>query len=189
MLIKPALCGLALVCLVRMAAYAQSSSNERPANTPASGDLPDKVINLPSRLLSKLQSRTQQLDQQLTQQTTSYLQKIQKREARMRKKLSAIDSAGAEQLFQHSDQQYAALVQQLKTDTGNPGTHLGGSYLPNVDSMRVGLDFLNKNSSLVNGAGNANRVGNTVSQFRTLQAKMIDADQVKAYLQLMGFVG
>ncbi|HEY4288049.1 MAG TPA: hypothetical protein VGN00_13180 [Puia sp.] len=89
MFIKPALCGLALLCLFGMASYAQSTDS-------ASG----KASDFPSRLLGKLQSWTAKLNQQLTQQTTDYLQKMQRREEKMRKKLSGVDSnAGDVRVF------------------------------------------------------------------------------------------
>jgi hypothetical protein len=169
MFIKPALCGLALICLVRTASYAQSTDS-----------VADKITGFPSRLLEKLQSRTAKLDRQLTQQTEKQLRLFQRREEKMRKKLYAVDSTAAKRLFANSDQQYAALALKMRTDTAHGNIPLSGTYMPYVDSVQGTFGFLQKNPQLVNG--NAKLQG-ALSQFQTLQVKMQDADQVKTYVQ------
>jgi len=66
------------------------------------------------------------LDQQLTKQTQKYLQKMAKREQRLQRKLSAVDSNAAKTLFSGSAERYAALEQRLKADTGSRVTGLAG---------------------------------------------------------------
>ena len=152
MFLKSALCGLALLCLAGTASYAQSVDSAT-----------NKALNFPSRLLAKLQCRTARLNQQLTQQTTNYLLKMQKREERMRKKLSAVDSNAAKQMFAGSAQQYDALAQKIKTDTGTRSQTLSGTYMPYLDSLQGTMKFL--------GAP---------GQVQALQAKMQDASQVQS---------
>ena len=155
MFFRSVICGLLALCLAQMETRAQSVDSTA-----------DKVLRFPSRLLGKLQSRTARLDQQLTQQTTNYLQKMQRREEKMRKKLFVVDSNAAKQLFAGSAQQYAALAQKISTDTGSPHQALNGTYLPYLDSLQGAMKFL--------GAP---------GQFQALQAKMADADQAKAFIQ------
>jgi hypothetical protein len=116
MLSRSALCGLASLCLVCTISSAQQVDS-----------VTGKALNFPSRFLAKLQSRTANLNQQLTLQSTSYLQKMQKREERMRKKLSAVDSNAAKQLFANSQQQYTAMAQKISTDTGMPNMPMTGT--------------------------------------------------------------
>ncbi len=75
----------------------------------------------------------------------------------------------------------AALAQKLKTDTGSRTQSISGEYQPYTDSLRGALNFLQKNQSL-SGPQTA-QVQNALSQLQALQAKMQDADQVKAYIQ------
>jgi hypothetical protein len=150
-----------MLCLVRTASYAQDGSRTQPMDSIA-----DKAAGFPSRLLGKLQARTNKLNSQLTQQTTTWLQKMQRREDKLRRMLSAIDSACAKKLFDGSQQQYAALAQKIQTDTGNSATGLKGTYLPYVDSLQGAMKFL--------GAG---------SQAQALQAKMADAGEAQAFVQ------
>src|SRR5258708_15207539 len=182
MLSKMALIGMAMFWLLRTGPYAQSVDT-----------VTGKALSFPARLLGKLQSRTAGLDQQLTQQTEKYLQKMQRREDRLRKKLAAVDSNAAKQLFAGSAQRYAALAQKIRTDTGTRNIPLSGTYMPYADSLQGALGFLQKNPGLLSGAGGANAAGVTsaasaklqsaASQFQALQAKMADADQARAFIQ------
>jgi hypothetical protein len=169
-----ALCLGGLLCLARTAAYAQ------PAD-PVTG----KVLHLPSRLLDGIQRRTMSIDQQLTKQTERYLAKMAKREERLKKRLYRVDSSGAKALFAGSAQRYAALLQKMKTDTGSAHLPVSGQYQPYVDSLQGMLDFFKQHPQLLNTGQVSGLPGlqSSLSQLQQLQAKMKDADQVKAYIQ------
>ncbi len=122
---KTALCLVALLCLARMVSYAQVADS-----------VTEKVIGFPSRLLGRIQGKTAHLDQQLTQSTEKYLQKMARREQRMKEKLSKSDSSAAKKLFAGSEQQYAALLQKMRTDTGKLHLLVSGQYQPYVDWIR-----------------------------------------------------
>src|SRR6201999_3767994 len=62
------------------------------------------------------------------------------------------------------------------------GRGIGGSYLPYADSLHGSLAFLQKNPQLLN-AGSSAQLQGAASQFQTLQAKMQDADQARAFMQ------
>jgi len=126
--------------------------------------LAGKAIGFPAKLLGKLQARTKRLNSDLTQQSTRWLEKMQRREARLQKRLSTTDSAGAQKLFGNSRQQYAALIQRLKTDTAATG--LKGTYMPYMDSLQGVMKYLK-----------------SPGQVQALQAKMADADIAQAFVQ------
>ena len=178
MLKSPALCGLAFLCLALSTAHGQSVDS-----------LAGKVTAFPAKLLSRIQARTANLNQQLTQQTQNYLQKAAKREAAMRQKLMASDSNAAKTLFAGSDARYAALSQQIKTDTGAAGRSSSGTYKPYLDSLQGSVAFLKQNPQLLSASGAApstqmmTQLQGTSTQLQTLQAKMADADIAKSYIQ------
>ena len=106
---------------------------------------PDKgqgAIDLPSRFLDRLQGRTASLNDQLTRQTEKYLQKMARREERLRKKMLKADPAGAKALFPDSTSQYAALSKRISTDTGNGTIHIAGEYQAYTDSLQGMLKYL-----------------------------------------------
>jgi hypothetical protein len=166
-----AICLGALLCLALTVTHAQSVDS-----------VTGKVIHFPSKLLSRLHSKSAQLDQQLTQQSEKTLQRMQRREDRLRQKLSRVDSNAARDLFAHSATQYAALEQKIRTDTGSANRGASGSYLPYADSLHGSLAFLQKNPQLLN-SGSSAKVQGAASQFQSLQAKMQDADEVKSFIQ------
>jgi hypothetical protein len=166
--------GTALLCLVLTVSHAQSVDS-----------VTSKVFSFPSRLLGKLQKKTADLNTQLTQQTSSYLQKMARREAKMQQKLSSVDSNAAKNLFSGSAQRYAALQQQLKTDSGHQGQSYSGVYPAYLDSMQGSMGFLKQNPQLLNNSGTAQltQLQGASSQLQTLQAKMGVAGEAQAYMQ------
>jgi hypothetical protein len=144
----------------------------------------DKVISFPSKFFSRIQGKTADLDKQLTAQTEKYLAKMARREERLKKKLYKIDSTAAKNLFANSAQQYAALGQKLKTDTGSRTQSFSGEYQPYTDSLRGTLGFLQQNPSASSLSPKMQgELQSSASQLQALQAKMQDADQIKAYIQ------
>ena len=100
-----ALCGAAFLCLVLSTTYAQVVDSTA-----------GKLLNYHTRFFGKLQAKLTGLNNQLASQSQQYLEKMARREAKLQQKLTASDSIGAKQLFAGSAQQYAALIQKLKTD-------------------------------------------------------------------------
>ena len=161
----PAFVGAALLCFaLNTSSFAQTSDS-----------VTGKILNFPSRLLSRIQSKTAALNARLTRQTESYLEKMQRREARLQQKLYGVDSGAAQRLFAGSAEKYAALERQITTDSG--GKAYSGMYLPYLDSLQGSMAFLKQNPQLVPGAGGAE------GQIQTYESKMMDANEVKAYIQ------
>ena len=160
----------AMLCLACGVVRAQSFSDSAV----------DKALRFPSNWLDRVLGKTSSLDQQLTKRSSAYLEKLVRREQRMRKRLARVDSVGARQLFGGSEQQYAALLKKMQLDTGGKRLAVSGEYQPYVDSLQGMLGFLRRNPSL--GIGSA-QVQRSLSQLQQLQAKMKDADQVKALVE------
>src|ERR1700744_3369865 len=138
MLYKPVFCLMAWLCLALTAAHAQSADS-----------LTGKLTNFPTRLFGKIQAQSDSLNQQVSSQTQQYLARMARREARLQKKLSTVDSAGAKQLFAGSQQQYAALASRMRTDTGSAKSTFSGQYQPYTDTMRGAMSFLQQHPQLL----------------------------------------
>jgi len=136
---------------------------------------PDKaaaVTNFPSRFFSKIENRIAGLDDQLTHQTKKYVERMRRREQRMYEKLCRKDSAAAKALFAGPINRYDALEKQLANDTGGAKLHISGEYQAYTDSLQGMLKFI--------GTGQA---AGALTQLKTLEAKMQDADQIKAFVR------
>jgi hypothetical protein len=174
----PALVGAAFLCLSLTHLRAQSADS-----------ITGKIVNFPSRLFGHIQSRTSNLDQQLTQQTEKMLKKMAQKEAQMERKLAGVDSLGAKQLFTHSQQEYASLLQRLKTDTNARHHQPTGQYQPYVDSLQGSLSFLKLNPQLLS-ANSANLPANLQTQLQgagaglqSVQARLQVATEAKIFVQ------
>ena len=166
-----ALCGAGLLCLAVSTSYAQTADSTA-----------GKLLNYPTRFLGKLQSKLTGLNGQLANQSQQYLQKMARREARLQQKLMSSDSAGAKQLFAGSAQQYAALIQKFKTDTGSSHQQLSGQYQPYADSLQGELAFLKKNPQLLSSTPPTALQG-SISQLQAMQAKLQVTTEANVFIQ------
>jgi len=141
-----------------------------------------KLLNYPTRFLGRLQSKLSGLNSQLANQSQQYLGKMARREAKLQQKLMASDSAGAKQLFAGSAQQYAALIQKLKTDTGSPHQQLSGRYQPYADSLQGELAFLKKNPQLLSRTPPPELNG-SISQLQAMQARLQVTTEANVFIQ------
>jgi hypothetical protein len=167
-----ALCGLAFLCLLGVAANGQSVDS-----------LTDKVVQFPTKLLGRIQSRAQRISDQITQRTQDYVQKMARREERLRQKLATRDSAGASQLFAGSAARYDELSNRIQSEQGAPNQPLRGNYLPYLDSALGSVAFLKQNPQLAGGNAALTHLQGAESQLQALQGKLGDAEMVGSYIQ------
>jgi len=140
-----------------------------------SQDQPDKgaaITSFPSRFFTRMEHKIAGVDDQLTRQTKKYVERMRRREQCIYNKLYTKDPAGAKALFAGTIQQYDVLEKQLAGDTGGAKLHISGEYQPYTDSLQGMLQFL--------GSGQG---GRALTQLKTLEAKMQDADQLKAFVR------
>jgi uncharacterized membrane-anchored protein YhcB (DUF1043 family) len=183
---KPAFCLAALLCLALTATHAQTTDT-----------LGGKAANFSSRLFGRIQSQSADINQRLTTQTQKLLVRMARREQRLQQKIAGVDSAGAQRLFAGLQQQYADLAARVRTDTGSNKATFSGQYQPYADTMRGAMSFLQQHPQLLAAGSGVSATGGlpavspavltklqgATSQLQSLQAKLQDADQVKAFVQ------
>ena len=173
MVYKPAFCLAALLCLAVTISHAQSADS-----------VSDKLANFSSRLFGKIQSQSASLNQQLAQQTQKYLARMARKEQRLQQKLATVDSGGAQRLFTGSQQQYAALAQKLRQDSGHRNQSISGAYQPHTDTLQGAMAFFQQHPQLLTtGSSAVAKLQGAASQFQALQAKLQDADAIKSYIR------
>ncbi|HLX92456.1 MAG TPA: hypothetical protein VKR32_12285, partial [Puia sp.] len=162
---------IALACL-----YASNAASGQDSASAAS-----RVLDFPSKFFKKVNGETTGLDKQLEKQTLKYVQRLQKKEERLKKKLLKQDSARAAALFAGDPQrQYDYFMQKLKSDSAKVFNSMGPEYLPYADSLQGALGFLGKNPQLLNSSKVFPAdVQRSLEQLQQLQAKLQDADQLK----------
>ena len=173
---KPALCLAAVLCIAVANSYAQSA------------DTLSGKVTIPAKTLSRIQSQSSNLSQQISRQSLKYLNRMAGREQELQRRLAAKDSNATRALFGTSQAQYGALAARLKNDTIGRPVPLSGQYFPYADTLQGAMGFLKQNPQLLTKAGNISsqmesRLQGASGQFQLLQAKMQDADIIKAYVQ------
>jgi len=150
-------------------------------------DPPDKamaVIDLPSRFFHGIQSKTADLDEQLSRQTERYLQRMARKEAKLRQRLYRLDSAKAAGLYAgNPEQQYALLIAKLRTDTARSVHSMGPEYLPYADSLQGSLAFISKNPQMLPRGVDAGQASAALAQLQHMEAKLQDADEIKQFVR------
>jgi len=154
---------IAMLCLTLLRVYSFGQS---------AGATDDQLQGLPGKWLNGLSRKIAGVEKDLTSQTEKYLEHMRRQEQRMYKKLYKKDSAAAKALFAGSMDQYSALGQRLANDTGNGDLHLSGEYQAYTDSLQGMLKFMKDP-----------RAAGALTQLTSLEAKMQDADQVKAFVR------
>jgi hypothetical protein len=145
----------------------------------------DKIINFPDRFFSRINSKTTSLENSLTKQTEKYMQRLAKKEVRLKRKLSKIDSVAAKNCFADDPAKaYKSLTQKLKSDAGANIQGFQGQYMPYIDSLKGSLTFLKNNPQLLAGSKILPvDVQRSLTQLQQLQGKMQRADEIKEFIQ------
>jgi hypothetical protein len=132
--------------------------------------------------LRKVQSKVAGLNRQLSAESVSYLQKMADREMQMERQLATVNPQAAKQLFAGTAQQYRALQQQLRTDSGRQGQGFTGAYPAYLDSLKGLMGFLGQHPENLSQRA-APKIQAVSDELQALQAKMNDADIAKAFVQ------
>jgi len=160
-----------------------------PVNCQTTSDGPAaasiEARGLSDKLLDRIDKRTASVDQQLDRQTDAYLSRLARWEAKIKRRLTAVDSAQAARLFSNDPNQvYATLAKGVTNVTSKPVTSMGPEYLPYADSLQGILGFLNKYPSLLGSNPTLqNKIAGSLAQWQQLQAKLQSADQIKQFVQ------
>jgi hypothetical protein len=143
----------------------------------------DKIANFPTRFFDKVNNKTAGLEARLERQTIKYLQRLSKKEQKLKRKLARRDSAAAANLFGNSEQQYTQLIQQVSEPTASPGRPTG-QYLPYMDSLSTSLNFLKQNNEVINGTKKVkDKIAGSLGQLKELQSKLQQSEQIKAFIR------
>jgi len=104
------------------------------------GQNPVTDITINPRLISSLALKYKRLNNRIAGNSARSLQRLEQQENKLRKRLAAIDSNRARQLFGQSTQLYKGLQDKLQTATGK--VQKLNQYLPGLDSLTTATKFL-----------------------------------------------
>ena len=132
----------------------------------------DKLISLPDKFFGVLDKKTSSIEEKLAKQTDKYLDRLQRQEHKLKKKLWKKDSILAGQMFDGIDEKYS----QLKASTGKVNKY-AATYTGHLDSLTTALSFL-KNQNLTSNP----ELQKALDQYKALQLKFNATNQINEFI-------
>ena len=188
--------------------YCQSSelgSPALPGATKASQLLPglltdnSTLTSFPSTLLTKLDYKAAAVNDRLEKQTLRYLDRLSRKEAKLKRKLYKIDSLKTKALFPDAANQYAQLAGKVKNAPSTLTNKLTSSvYIPSLDSISTGLKFLKiagdntrqrlgsmvgSSHSLATSSDLSGKLQGSLQQINQLQNRLQSAEEIKSFIR------
>jgi hypothetical protein len=130
-----------------------------------------------TKYLESVASKAGSLEDKLDRKTEKMLARLQKQEAKMKKKLMKIDSSAAANVFGNADAKYKELQARLN------GT-LKGPYVPKLDSLATSINFLQNNPQLLKQAKEAKqKLDDALAKVKGLKDQLNKAEELKKFLK------
>ena len=132
---------------------------------------------LPAKYLDKVSSQSNSVEQKLDKKSKKALAQLQKQEARMRKKLTKIDSAAATNIFANANEKYKELEQRLKNASFK-------QYIPGLDTLSTSLKFLQQNPGLLSQTEEIKeKLADAMNKVKGLESQLQKAEDLKQFLK------
>jgi len=132
--------------------------------------------------ISKIEKNINSINDKIEKKTIKTLEKLQKQERKLKNKLAFKDSLAAKELF-NIDYTYKAFSTKLKDATTT--TKSLNEYIPQLDSLKTGLKFLDQAKSLQDKFPKewASKITSVNQSIDGLQSKLQQANEVKSFIK------
>src|SRR5436190_1865657 len=155
-----------LICFISQHILSQDVSD-----TSNSTKIPLKYFDAVSKKASTLQ-------QNLDKKSQEVLDRMQKQEAKLQKKLAKIDSLATHNIFSNSAEKYNQLKEKLK-NTGKLS-----QYLPKLDTLATSLKFLDQHPEFLDNVKEAKeKLANASEKLNEFKDKLKSAEDIKQFLK------
>ena len=128
---------------------------------------------MPGKLLNTLTEGPAKLERLLDRQTEKYLDRLEKQEKKMQRKLRKKDSVAAKEIFGDVEERYTALKAQLTKDGAR------NLYSGHLDSMQTALRFLDQNKLITD----KEKLNAVFAQYGSLQQKLNQTNNIRKLLK------
>ena len=130
--------------------------------------------------ISKIEKNINSINDKIEKKTIKTLEKLQKQERKLKNKLAFKDSLAAKELF-NIDYTYKAFSTKLKDAT----TKSLNEYIPQLDSLKTGLKFLDQAKSLQDKFPKewAGKITSANQSIDVLQSKLQQANEVRSFIK------
>jgi hypothetical protein len=143
------------------------------------GQAPDDSasMTISSKYLQSVSASASEFEEKLDKKSSKALAKFQKQEAKIRRKLTKIDTLAAANIFANADSKYQELQDRLKRTPKAP-------YVAKIDSLNTSLNFLRDNPAFTSGINDATgKIDEALSKVQKLKEQLSKAETIKQFLK------
>ena len=169
---------IAILCIaLNVVVYGQTTEHDS-ADTMQSRV--NTLTSIPGKSLEYIEKKYRRLGATIQKQNEKVLQRMQEKEAKIRKKLAVTDSLKAAALFGKSEERYRTLTSEVKGQVDKTAARVK-EYIPGIDSIASGLKFLSQ--SPYAGVLNSEKIAGVTGSVNELQGRLQQANQVAAFIR------
>ncbi|HRE50902.1 MAG TPA: hypothetical protein PK339_05760 [Flavitalea sp.] len=137
-----------------------------------------KVYRLPDKLFGAIHKNSLSLQQKLESSTQKYLDKLERRERKLQRRLARKDSAAAAEIFGNLDKTYSELSDRI-SDSSKHNQGLRHTYSPRLDSMKSVFGFLQANQLLSQEPAAQEKLQGALKDYAQLQQKFSQSEALR----------
>ncbi len=148
----------------------------------SSRSLIDKIISLPDKVFAKVDKQAASFEEKLTVQTKKYLNRLERQEQKLKRKLWETDSVKAKEIFGDIKGRYDALRNSMKLRE-NKVQDISNVYNGHIDSVGTAMKFLQTNPQLIQGTGAIQKIGTNIQNITNLQNRFNQTELIRKQIQ------
>ncbi len=134
-----------------------------------------------SKGLNSISNKYIELNNTVNRQTLKVVERMKRKEEKLRAKLQSIDGTKAQQIFAESAAKYDRFQAQLQSPIDNASNKLK-AYIPGIDSLQTTMQFLSK-SNLPIPADKLTQIQSITDDVQQLQGRLQQANEVQQYIR------
>jgi hypothetical protein len=139
-------------------------------------------VDIDSKALDKLDRQYDDLSKSIQKRTQSLLAHLQKKEARLKRKVQQVDSAKAAIVFANSDKKYKELKGKIDSSVNKKlAIDPLKNYDPSIDTMQTALLFIQKDSTM--SPDKLLQVQSTSNQLKQVQGQIQQGTDVQTFIK------
>ncbi len=142
---------------------------------------PEKVEKITNLYISAVGEKSEHVSKQINKSTFFYIEKLQRQEAKLQKRVAKIDSLAAHNIFANSANKYQQLKADVKSRTDKL-QHSTGLYLPWNDTASASLKFLASNPLTGKLPINSPKLNDALIKVINLEKQFKQSENIKDFI-------
>ena len=141
--------------------------------------------NIPANLVNKIERKYGSIESGITKTELKVLNRLQKKELQLQKKLTKVDSISAKNIFGGVEAKYNSLLQKVQKPALKLGAGSLNHYIPQLDSLQTAFHFMDKAGGKIPGISidKLQQVKALSTQLNGLQAQIQSSGDVTQFIK------